>query len=78
MIRRWKAAIRVWLVLAVRDAVRLELIAASYRPHKESVPIPSVIASKKPTNPIEIEPSYEMLRDESIQAQEKYYEPANN
>lgn len=92
MIKRWKAQLRAWLIDLVRDAVRLESYQqrGNIGLHVEAVesPIwtaerikqsePALKAKAKPApirTPIP-DPSFEQMQAEAIQAQEKYYEPA--
>jgi hypothetical protein len=90
MVKRWKAALRTWLVQLVRDAIRLEfpVIRDSLERAmavKGKTPImvyvdPSVTSkgtkpASNPLTPTIIDPSFEQLQADAIMAQGKFYEP---
>lgn len=70
-----KAKLRAWLIELVRDAIRMECV--SIQPvgtaPKPSVTVRAVEATAKQLGPIE--PSFEQMQADAIQAQEKYYAP---
>jgi hypothetical protein len=78
MIAKWRAELRAWLLQIVRDAVRLELIAASYAnqvPAIKPIAVMPKPASKPLTSQIH-EPSFEQMERQALQGQVNFYEPA--
>ena len=71
MIQRWKAALRIWLVDLVRDAVRVELLQFTY---VKLAPL-GAPKTKPPSIPVVTEPSFEQLQTQAIAEQEKFYQP---
>jgi hypothetical protein len=78
---RLKARLRAWLIDLVREAVRLELnareIALAHDAKRVVFDFTRDKATVLASAPVEpIEPSFELLQEQAIQGQEKFYESA--
>lgn len=84
MHKRIGAHFRAWLIALIREAVRAEF--ATWPPsYPGRLSTPDVVTDKPLTmdgvrkfvkpQPIHIEPSFEQMQAEAIQAQVKHYEP---